>query len=230
MKNKFLILAAATSLALASCGGSGSVKLTSEQDSLAYTLGIDIGTQFFNNIDSTMNYELICQGLADAFKKQGALSESENTQFLQHYFTVVLPAKKQQANEESSAAFLAAAEATEGAVKSESGLIYKIDNPGADHKVSVGDSVEVHYVLSDSNGKVLQSSRESGKPMSYLVAPGTMIEGFAEGIAMIGEGGKAELYIPYDLAYGERGGGQIGPKQALKFEIEVLRVVVGEEE
>lgn len=238
MKNKtsiIIILVATCVIAIASfnvfnLGGSGEVKLTNEKDSLAYCIGVDVGTQLMGQLGSDANYDLICRGLADAFKDECAMSESETAQFLQHYFSVVLPAQRIKANEESSAAFLKEAAEVEGAQTAESGLIYKIYNTGADHKVSVGDSVEVHYVLSDSNGKVLQSSKESGKAITYLVTPTTMIAGFTEGIAMLGEGGKADLYLPFEIAYGERGSGQIGPKQALKFEIEVLRVVPGEEE
>lgn len=224
MKKVFLIVAAAAAVVSTSCSSSYGGSVKTQDDSVAYALGVDVGNSLFNNVDSTLDYNLVCKGIADAFNKNTTMEEAEVQQFLQNYFTVVKPAKAAEANEKASLAFLADAAKQEGFTTSESGLIYNVEEAGAEHKIETGDTVELHYILSDASGKVLQSSKESGNPMKYTSTPTAMIKGFTEGVAMLGEGGKATLYLPYDLAYGENGGGSIGPKQALKFEVEVVRV------
>lgn len=230
MKKVLLILVAAVGLTTTSCGYGGSMK--TDQDSLAYALGVDIGSSLWNTIDSTMNPDLICKGIQDVFAKKldsTNMTAQQARDYIQYYFTEVMPKKKAEANDKVSKEFLAEAEKS-GVEKSASGLMYKIENAGAEAKVALGDTVTAHYVLSDATGKVLQSSKDSGQPMTYTNTEGSMIKGFAEGVAMLGEGGKVTLYIPYELGYGEQGGGMIGPKQALKFEVEVIKVVKPTEE
>lgn len=227
MKKALLILVVALGLAATttSCGYGGSIK--TDNDSLAYALGIDIGSSLWNNIDSTMNADLVCQGIQDVFAKKldsTKMTAEQAQEYIRYYFADVMPKKKAEANDKASQEFLAAAE-KEGAQKTTTGLLYKITEAGAEAKVALGDTVTAHYVLSDATGKVLQSSKESGQPMTYTNDAGAMIPGFTEGVSLIGEGGKAVLYIPFDLGYGEQGNGFIGPKQALKFEVEVLKVV-----
>lgn len=226
MKKVLLILVAAVAMTTTSCGYGGSMK--TDQDSLAYALGADIGTSLWNNIDSTLNPDLICKGIQDAFAKKldsTTMTPQQAQDYIRHYFTDIMPKKKAEANDKVSQEFLAAAAKEAGVQKTSSGLIYKIENAGGEAKVALGDTVTAHYVLSDATGKVLQSSKESGQPMTYTNVEGAMIKGFAEGVSFLGEGGVATLYIPFDLGYGEQGGGMIGPKQALKFEVEVIKVV-----
>lgn len=224
MKKVLLILVAAISLSTVSCGYGGSIK--TDQDSLAYALGIDIGTSLWNNVDSTLNADLICAGIQDAFAKKTDKMTSEQAQeYIRHYFTEVMPKKKAEANEKLSQEFFDNAAKLSGVQKTQTGLMYVIENAGQGEKVALNDTITAHYVLSDASGKVLQSSKESGQPMTYTNTDGAMIKGFSEGVAMLSEGGKATLFIPYELAYGEQGNGMIGPKQALKFEVEVIKVV-----
>ncbi len=224
MKKSLFILGAVAAMSAVSCGQTYGGSVDTQEDSVAYALGVDVGSSLFSNVDSTLNYELVCQGIADAFAKDAAMTPDEVRSFLQNYFTVVKPAKQAEENDKASVEFLANAAKEEGAQVSESGLIYIIGDAGAEHKIATGDTVSLHYILSDANGKVLQSSKDNGQPMKYTSTPTAMIKGFTEGVAMLGEGGKATLYLPYDIAYGENGGGSIGPKQALKFEVEVVKV------
>lgn len=224
MKKTLFIFAAASALLATSCGSIGGGKVETQEDSVAYALGVDVGNSLFNNVDSTLNYELVCKGLIDAFTKNATMEEKDVQAFLQNYFMVIKPAKAAAENEKLSSAFLANAAKEEGAQVTESGLIYKIEDAGAEHKIADGDTVELHYTLIDASGKVLQSSKDNGRAMKYTCTPTAMIPGFTEGVAMLGEGGKATLHLPYDIAYGEKGGGNIGPKQALKFEVEIVRV------
>lgn len=228
MKKSLLILTAAVgAVATTSCGGgSFSAKsVETQEDSVAYALGIDVANTLWSTIDSTLDFNVVCQGIMDYVNKNNEMTVEQNQEFLQTYFMVTLPAKQAVKNEKASNEMLAAAAKESGAKVSESGLVYIIEEAGQEPKVQTGDEVTAHYILSDANGNVLQSSKESGQPLTYVNTPGSMIEGFAEGVEMLGEGGKATLYLPYDIAYGEKGKApMIGPKQALKFEVEVLSV------
>jgi len=107
----------------------------------------------------------------------------------------------------------------------ESGLYFieKVKGKGA--KAENGKKVSVHYTGKLLDGTVFDSSVERDKPLEFTLGEG-MIPGFAEGISLMKEGGKAVLVIPSDLAYGERGGpgGKIGPCTPIVFEVELLKV------
>ncbi|MEG0033201.1 MAG: FKBP-type peptidyl-prolyl cis-trans isomerase [Mucinivorans sp.] len=229
MKKAILILTVAVGLTIGltatSCGGSTSIK--SEKDSLAYALGVDYGTALWMNLDSTLNADLVAKGIVDVFAKKANLTREQAGEYIQHYLSEVLPKEKASKNEKLSAEFLAAAEKEAGAVKSASGLISVIETAGTDPKPAPGDSITVNYTLYDAAGKKLQSSVESGTPYTYPNVEGSSIKGFMEGVNQLGVGGKATLYLPYEIAYGETGNGMIEPKQSLKFEVEVLKIVKG---
>lgn len=225
MKKVILILIATIGLSAISCGSFGG-KISNEKDSLAYALGIDIGNTIWNRFDSTLNPEMVCKGINDVFaKKTETMTGEEAQQYIQRYMTEIMPRIAAEKNEKLSVEFLAKAEKEAGVKKTASGLMYVIENEGAAEKVALNDTVTAHYTLYDASGKKLQSSKDGGQPMVYPNVEGAMLKGFTEGVAMLGEGGKATLYLPYDIAYGEQGGGMIGPKQALKFEVEVVKVV-----
>jgi len=110
-----------------------------------------------------------------------------------------------------------------------SGLCYEILKPGTGAVAKPGQMATIHYTLSLIDGKPLESSVESGQPVDLvLVAPtpttrGT-IAGMIEGLQKVAVGGRAKLYIPPSLAYGDQPNGNIPPGAALIFEIEVMGV------
>jgi len=106
---------------------------------------------------------------------------------------------------------------------SDSGLSYKLLAKGDDTKIEDNTMVQVNYVGRLTDGTVFDQSPE-GQPATF--SPAGVIRGFAEGLKMLGVGGKAVLYIPGNLAYGAEGVPQagIGPNQMLVFEIEVVGV------
>ncbi len=229
MKKVILTICAIFALSTAtSCGHGG--KISTTKDSLAYALGLDVANSLKKNVDSTLNYELICKGIVDAFEGNAAMTTEETQEFLRHYFTEVKPKEdeaKRQAlaveNEKLAQTFLADMAKEDGVKASGSGLLYKIEEAGGD-KIVIGDTVTLHYTLTNSKGVKLESSKDSGNPMTYTNQEGAMIKGFGEGVALLGKGGKATLYIPAELAYGDNGSGPIGPKEALQFEIEIVDV------
>ncbi len=106
----------------------------------------------------------------------------------------------------------------------ESGLCYVMDKAGTGKQAEAGKKVAVHYTGKFKDGKVFDSSRNRNAPIEFTLGVGQVIKGWDEGIALFKEGGTGTLYIPYELGYGERGGGPIGPKAMLIFDIELVSV------
>lgn len=216
---KILILATASVASLTgmvSCG-QGNAKLVTDVDTLAYAIGTDLGSMAFS-FDSTLNADILAAAVKDVYAKTGKMTREEAGAFIQEYMTVGLARKNKAAGEK----FLEEA-VKDGAQTLPSGLAYKIGKPGADTKIALGDSVYVKYTLTLPSGQEIEKSEEA-VPM-FLQEP-YLIKGWLEGLPLIGEGGQITLFVPSDLAYGEAGG-RLGPNQALKFDIEVTKVVPG---
>lgn len=222
MKKTIFIGVATMAAVLSSCGSKEGASIKTETDSLSYAIGTELGNMAFQ-FDSTMDVEYVVAGVKEVFAKKPTMTREQANAFIQEYMTVGVARKNDKASQE----FLAEKAKVEGAVKSETGLIYKVETPGTEPKVQMGDSVEVHYVLSLPNGQKLQSSKDRGMTYNFRVSEEGNIKGFTEGLLQVGEGGKTTLYIPYELGYGEAGNqmGGIGPKQALQFDVEVVKVV-----
>jgi peptidylprolyl isomerase len=115
-------------------------------------------------------------------------------------------------------------------ITTESGLKYTDQKVGTGTEATTGDAVEVHYTgwlfENGQKGKKFDSSLDRGKPFKFELGAGRVIRGWDEGVAGMKVGGKRELIIPPDLAYGSRGaGGVIPPHATLNFEVELLKVV-----
>lgn len=105
--------------------------------------------------------------------------------------------------------------------KTESGLYYVIEEQGT--PIENGQMIKVHYEGTLLNGKKFDSSFDRNDPIEFPIGVGRVIQGWDEGIPLIGKGGKGTLYIPSNLGYGERGaGGDIPPNATLVFRVEVL--------
>lgn len=127
-------------------------------------------------------------------------------------------------NAEASAAWLAEVEKMDGVQKTESGLLYRIDREGTGAQATKDNSVvEVNYEGKTRDGKVFDSSYERGESISFPL--NGVIKGWTEGMKLVKEGGQITLWIPSELAYGERGAGaDIGPNEALEFKVELIKV------
>ena len=185
------------------------------------------------------------EGLHDLHAKKAKFTDDEARNYIQNYFTVVIPAK----NDKESKEWLAAIEKEEGVQKTESGLLYKIVNAGEANTNATNDSdvVKVLYTGTTRNEKVFDSNRwndmpkerqemmsaykpdEAGKDTPIEFPLNRVIKGWTEGMKLVGKGGRIILWIPAELAYGERGAGQdIGPNEALRFDVELVDVTPAE--
>ena len=110
-------------------------------------------------------------------------------------------------------------------MKTASGLEYNEQEIGRGAQAQAGRTVKVHYTGKFPDGRVFDSSIPRGEPIEFVLGAGRVIKGWDEGIALMKVGGKAELVIPPELAYGERGaGGVIPPNATLVFDVELVEV------
>ena len=191
-----------------------------ERENLSYAFGVDVGTNVKNSGLPIQLYWLN-KGMADTHEGNAKLGEDQINEYLQNYFMVVRP----QQNAEQSAAWLAKVEKKSGVKKTESGLLYKVVKAG-DESVKATDDrdvVVVHYKGTTENGTVFDSSYDRGETAEFPL--NHVIPAWTEGMKLVGKGGKIILWCPSELAYGPRGAGRdIGPNQALKFEVELIDV------
>lgn len=217
---RILILTAAAAVVFASCG-KGTASLKTQEDSVAYAIGLTWGKSL-RSIDSTLNVNVFSSAVKSVMdNKEPAFSEEECNNIVMGYFTITKPAK----NKEASEKFLAEVEKNNKNVKkTESGLLYEIIEPGSDVKaVDPADIVKVKYVGTRKNGTQFDASQE-GDTVQFAL--NSVIPGWAEGIKLIGKGGKIKLWIPSDLAYGQQGYPQvIDPNEAIVFDVELYDVV-----
>ena len=142
--------------------------------------------------------------------------------YMQEYFANAQKIVEDQ-NKKAGADFLAANKSKEGVVVLPSGLQYRIDKLGDGIKPAAEDTVVVHYKGTKLDGSVFDSSYDRGEPATFPLTG--VIQGFSEGLQQVPAGSKVTLWIPGDLAYGQRGSGdQIGPYELLTFEMELQEV------
>ena len=106
----------------------------------------------------------------------------------------------------------------------ESGLMYVIEREGNGEPAAAGKNVKVHYRGMLPGGSTFDASYDRNKPIEFALGTGRVIKGWDEGIALLKEGGKARLFIPYYLAYGKQNLGPIPSYSNLIFEVELLEV------
>lgn len=130
-------------------------------------------------------------------------------------------------NLEAGQAFLKANGAKEGVKTTASGLQYQVITPGEGAKPKATDEVTVHYHGTLIDGTVFDSSVDRGEPATFPL--NRVIPGWTEGVQLMPKGAKYKFFIPYDLAYGDRGtGADIKPYSALVFEVELLDIAGGQ--
>lgn len=200
-----------------------------------YLEGIQIGSTMdqqlsmnkylLNDTTIAVSRQLIELGLLDVCTASDkAIMTGEDAQ---KYITTMLEARSAEKNKNFAAkgeAFLAANATKEGVITTESGLQYKVVTMGKGAKPTATDKVRVHYHGTLIDGTVFDSSVERGEPLEFPL--NAVIKGWTEGLQLMPVGSKFILYIPYQLAYGERSqGDKIGPCEALIFEVELLDIV-----
>lgn len=199
---------------------------------LSYALGLTVGQQLESmGIKDTLVIEDLASGISDMLNHNGYKLEPEEAQQVLNEFFSEMQAKEQAAKAEASKAvkeagekFLAENAKKEGVVVTASGLQYQVITEGTGKQPSATDVVRCHYEGTLIDGTVFDSSYKRGEPADFGL--NQVIAGWTEGVALMKEGAKYRFFIPYQLAYGERGAGQmIPPCAALIFDVELIKVL-----
>lgn len=193
-------------------------------DKISYSLGLSIGNNFQNSGIKGLNLEDFTQGLSDVLQeKDPAISYDEAKKVINDYF-MKLQSEKLDNNRKAGEEFLQINTHKNGVTTLPSGLQYEILKSGTGDKPKATDKVKCHYHGTLINGMVFDSSVERGQPAVFGVSQ--VIPGWVEALQLMPTGSKWKLFIPSDLAYGERGAGEaIEPNSTLIFEVELLEIV-----
>lgn len=221
-----------TLLSLLACNSGGvpaSADMKDLEDSMAYSIGTTWAQQMQADGLDSLDSGILFRGFLDALEDNSQIDRQQMMAIFQNFQRERM-AEMAQANqakaEENQAkadAFLAENKEKEGVITTETGLQYKILSEGSGASPEATDVVRVHYTGKLLDGEVFDSSVERGEPAEFPV--NGVISGWTEALQMMKTGGKWELYIPPQLGYGPRGSGQqIGPNEALIFEVELLEV------
>ncbi len=206
-------------------------ELKTRMDSLNYAFGVDVGNSLKSSGMEGINPQLIQQGIAEVL--DSTISESftkeEAQQMIQGFFRELSQKqqekerKKYEVNKEIGAKFLEENKAKAGVVALPSGLQYEVLTEGTGEKPTVNDKVTVHYHGTLIDGTVFDSSVERGQPATFGLRQ--VIPGWTEILQLMPTGSKWKVFIPQEMAYGERGMRDIKPFSTLIFEIELLEIV-----
>lgn len=191
-------------------------------DKVSYALGMSIGRQLQQMNAAEVNVDDFAQAIKDVFASKTSLTDSEAQQAVQDFFQRKAEEQAGAAKAEGEA-FLAENAKKEGVVSLPSGLQYQVLREGDGRKPAATDQVECHYEGTLINGQVFDSSYQRGQTATFGL--NQVIAGWTEGLQLMQEGAKYRFFIPYHLAYGERGAGQsIPPFATLIFDVELVNV------
>ncbi|AEE53186.1 FKBP-type peptidyl-prolyl cis-trans isomerase [Haliscomenobacter hydrossis] len=194
---------------------------SSKMDSVSYNLGILIAQNLKRQGLEKVNPTELAKGVADALAGV-KVDLAQCNESVSEYLTAQ-QAKKFEGNVAEGKKFLEENKKRPEVKTTASGLQYEIMKAGTGAKPTANDKVTVHYHGMLLNGFVFDSSVERGQPATFGV--NQVIQGWIEGLQLMPLGSKWKFFIPYDLAYGERGaGGDIGPFATLIFEVELLKI------
>jgi FKBP-type peptidyl-prolyl cis-trans isomerase FklB len=201
-------------------------KLPTSDDSLSYALGV-ANYKYYVGDSINISVKMFSKGMTDASKEKALMNDTAASAFIVSYMQKREKARLMAENSqqiEAARKWLADNAAAEGVVTTPSGLQYKVIQEGTGSTPGPEDMVRVHYSGKTIDGNKFDSSYDRGEPAQFRV--NNVIRGWVEGLQLMKEGSKMMLYIPYDLAYGERGAGNvIKPFETLIFEVELLEVI-----
>ena len=228
MKLPLLILSGMLLLANQVIAGENLV-LKNQKDKVSYIIGIDIGKNLKNqSID--IDPDILARGIKDVISGKKPLMTEQEVQETTAAFQKEMTAKQSEVvkkvgekNKKEGEAFLAENKKREGVKTLASGLQYKVIKAGTGKKPKLTDTVVTQYRGTLIDGTEFDSSYRRGKPATFPV--NGVIPGWVEALQLMEEGSKWQLFIPPNLAYGERGAGRdIPPNSTLIFEIELISI------
>jgi len=205
------------------------IVLKDQKDKVSYSIGIDIGNNL-KNLKVDMNLDLLVRGIRDVLSETKLLMTEQEIRSTMMAFQKELMAKREQQmkvlgekNKKEGESFLAENKKRAGVTTLPSGLQYKVFKAGTGKTPTDTNTVTVHYRGTLIDGTEFDSSYRRGQPATFQVKG--VIPGWIEALKLMQEGAKWQLFIPPNLAYGERGAGSvIGPNATLIFEVELISI------
>ena len=192
-------------------------------DKISYAIGLSMGQNLMGSGVTSLEYADLAAGIKDVLEKnQPQISYQEAQQVLGKFFSELEQKIAGQAKA-AGEAFLAENAKREGVKVTESGVQYEVLEATIGQKPKATDKVRVHYEGTLIDGTVFDSSYKRGESITFGL--NQVIKGWTEGLQLMSIGSKYKLYLPYQLAYGERGAGaNIPPYAALIFTVELLGI------
>lgn len=205
------------------------LELKSQKDKVSYAIGLDMGNSLKKN-EIDVEPDVLVRGIKDALTGGKQLMTEQEIKETIVALQKDLQTKQQERikaqsekNKKEGEAFLAENKKKEGVVTLPSGLQYKILKKGSGKSPKATDTVTVNYRGTLIDGTEFDSSYKRGQPATFPV--NGVIPGWTEALQLMKEGGKSQLFVPSNLAYGERGApGTIGPNATLIFEVELISI------
>lgn len=205
--------------------------LETQKDKVSYSIGLDMG-KTLKKQSIEIDPKILSKGLKHGLEKDESdfLLTKEEIREVMLAFQMEMVKKQQEKNKIESEKnksegekFLAENKNKPGVITLPSGLQYKVLKEGSGDKPEATSTITTHYTGKFIDGTVFDSSLERGKPETFAL--NKVNKGWTEGLQLMEEGAKWELYIPAGLAYGEEGvPGVIGPNATLIFEVELLSI------
>lgn len=237
---KFIAIAAVIAMA-ASCNNAPKVDVEqptgAEIDSVSYLIGVNFGyfikANNFADKLSDLNMAQLKKGMMDFINAKGSMGSEEfnacfkiNPDSMNDVFNTYVTKRNEYTaavNLAEGQAFLEKLYNKGGIEKTESGLLYEILEDGNDVKAGPEDTVWVYYTGTLIDGTKFDGTDPESEPVRFTLD--RVIKGWTEGMQLVGEGGKIKLYIPSELAYGERPmGANIKANSTLIFDVEITKV------
>ncbi|GMR14316.1 MAG: FKBP-type peptidyl-prolyl cis-trans isomerase [Gemmatimonadota bacterium] len=233
MRIRYRSTALIAGLALAGCQGSGpnaaNASLESDDEIISYAFGHQIALQL-SAWKSHLEMSALLAGMEDGLAKLDSRLDDSVLQEARARVGALVQAEQARLTAETAAknleegtAFLVENAQREGVVTLDSGLQYEIITEGEGARPTVEDQVSVHYKGTLIDGTEFDSSYQRGQPATFAVTG--VIAGFTEALMLMNVGSNYRFFIPSALAYGETGGGPIGPNTVLIFEMELLEIL-----
>ena len=204
-------------------------RLESVLQRLSYAVGLQIGQSLRQQGLHEIDAAALAAALEDMYANRPPRLTLEQMQAAQAAYqeeSAARQSRQAEANLAAGRAFLASNAKSEGVAQTPDGLQYRILRAGDGATPTAEDRVVVHYRGRLPDGTEFDSSYGRGEPTEFML--GAVIRGWQAALQLMPVGSHWEVWIPAELAYGERGaGGSIGPNQALHFEIELLEIKPG---
>jgi len=199
--------------------------LRSRQDSLSYSLGVNIGKNLKAQKVNGLKMRAFTQALYDAMNdKDLILKPGEANKIVSDYFKAIYEASGNE-NQMDGKKFLEKNKSRSGVVTLPSGLQYKVIKQGTGSKPKADDIVKIHYTATLVNGEVVESTEKNNKPAEFKISDPSVIAGWQEALQLMQTGSKWKLFVPSELAYGPQANGEkIQPFSALIFELELIAI------